>query len=1350
MAARKRSSTSTTNDAQPAARKAKAAARSPRPRPERSARRRIAKARIAELAFEAIAIEGGLLSPEWLARVAQQKAPHQAESDYRVPKGLHLREELGRYWRIAQAHWQELTRGRAGGADPQALATRFVTSLLREVFGFASLAEVAPSLVGERAFPIGHAALGGRVPVVIAPLGVELDDPLPLFGDGQRRRSAFGLAQEYLGAHEGALWGLATSGLSLRILRDNPSLTRPAWVGVDLARIFTEERYADFAALWLLLHESRFGRVPAAGEAPEPASACPLEAWREAGRAEGTRAREHLRLGVEEALVALGQGFLAQADNAALREALSSGQLSLHAYFQELLRLVYRLIFLLAAEERGVLHPEGTSPEAAQLYEEGYGLRRLRDRAVRRSAHDRHGDLWESLKITLRALARGEPRLGLPALAGLFAPEQCPHLDGARLPNAALLLAVYKLAWLRQGAALERVNWRDMGPEELGSVYESLLELVPQLRGEPKQFGFATGGEAKGHARKTTGSYYTPDSLVQVLLDSALEPVVAQAIAANPGREAEALLELAIVDPACGSGHFLLSAARRLAAHVARLEANGTPSVKDYRHALRRVVGRCIYGVDLNPMAVELCKVALWMEAVEPGLPLGFLDAHVQQGNALLGTTPELMKSGIPDAAWEPIEGDDKKAASALKKKNKAAAKVEYDLFASRPAEGDEAQALARAVAELEAQSDSTPEALAKKESQWEALLASEAYQHQKLVADAWCAAFVWPKQPGELTEAAPTNELWRQLRDQKARPPALTVAKVRELATQYRFFHWHLQFPQVFQRGGFDVVLGNPPWDSVRFNEEEFFAGSRPEIAQASTASARKKLVARLAGEDPTLFSAYRAGVRKLDGINAFVRSGVRYPLCGVGRVNLFALFAEAGRSLVNPRGRVGQILPSGIVADDSTKLFFQSVVEARQLMSFFDFENREGLFPAIDSRIRFGILTLTGIGIASAVPEFVFFATRAEHLKDSWRQFTLSADDIELVNPGTKTCPIFRSGRDAETTKSIYRRVPVLTASGWRVEQRRLINQSDDSGSFLDEPGAGRLPLYEGKYFHHYDHRWLTNSGNDDRSLTDSERTNPTVFVRPRHWYPAEEVQRRFGATWKRDWVFAWRDITNATNERTFIASVVPSLAVPNTARVVFPDQAQIADFSSLIANFGAFALDFVARQKIGGTHMSGFIVDQLPVLAPSTYEAPSPWQRDTLLRDWILPRVLELTYTAWDLEAFGRDVGYDGPPFRWDPARRFLLRCELDAAFFHLYGLPRDDVDYVMDTFPIVRKNDEKAHGEYRTKRVILEIYDAMAQAAATGVPYATRLDPPPADARVAHAASTRPEWAKRGEG
>src|SRR5262245_44556334 len=299
-------------------------------------------------------------------------------------------------------------------------------------------------------------------------------------------------------------------------------------------------------------------------------------------------------------------------------------------------------------------------------------MKRLRERAVKRSAHDRFAALWDATKVVFRGVAAGEPRLGLPALAGIFTTNQCPALDGAKLENRALLLAVFKLAWLREGGSLARVNWRDMGPEELGSVYESLLELVPQIGKDGRQFAFATGGETKGNARKTTGSYYTPDSLVQVLLDSALEPVIADTIAKNPKNAVDALLTLSIVDPACGSGHFLLAAARRLAAHVARLQANGTPAAAEYRHALRQVVGHCVYGVDLNPMAVEPCQWRLWLAAVAPGLPPTSLNSHIQQGNGLLGTTPELMAKGIPDAAWEAIEGDDKKTASALKKRNKA------------------------------------------------------------------------------------------------------------------------------------------------------------------------------------------------------------------------------------------------------------------------------------------------------------------------------------------------------------------------------------------------------------------------------------------------------------------------------------------------------------------------------------------------------------------------------------------------------------------------------------------------------------------------------------------------------
>jgi hypothetical protein len=370
------------------------------------------------------------------------------------------------------------------------------------------------------------------------------------------------------------------------------------------------------------------------------------------------------------------------------------------------------------------------------------------------------------------------------------------------------------------------------------------------------------------------------------------------------------------------------------------------------------------------------------------------------------------------------------------------------------------------------------------------------------------------------------------------------------------------------------------------------------------------------------------------------------------------------------------------------------------------------------------------------------VFFATRIGHLKDTERRFTLSAVDIALLNPATKTCPVFRSRRDAEITKAIYRRIPVLMASRWNLELRRLLNSADDSDKFFGEPSESRLPLYEGKYFHHYDHRWVTNDQRGDRALSESEHIDPNYSIRPRHWYPAEDARERFGEVWKHSWVFAWRDIARSTDERTFIATIVPSLAVPHTAKVVFAKPGQVVLLPCLMANFGSLVFDFVARQKIGGTHMSGFIVEQLPVLAPVVFATDVLWGPGSKLREWILSRVLELTYTAWDLEPFAHDVGFDGPPFRWDSERRFLLRCELDAAFFHLYGLNREDTAYVMDTFPIVRKHDEKAHGEYRTKRVILELYDALAESTRTGTPYQTRLTPPPADPTCCHPPKPRP--------
>ncbi|RKG87105.1 Eco57I restriction-modification methylase domain-containing protein [Corallococcus terminator] len=1328
------------------------------------AAKRKTKAREAQLAFEALSIEGGLLSPEWLSKVAQLQAGTQAEADYRIHKGLNLRDEIGRYWRIAQAHWADFKSGREAKADPKATAERFVLALLRDAFGFTALAPVGPAVLQERTYPIGYATLAGRVPVVVAPADSGLDTLSSAFGDGARRRSAFGLAQEYLNAQEGALWGIASDGVTLRIVRDNASLTRPAWIEADLQRLFTEDRYADFAALWLLCHETRFGREG------QPVTECALEAWRSAGREEGTRAREHLRRGVEEAIVALGQGFLSHAENAALRADLQNGTLPVKDYFNQLLRLVYRLIFLLTVEERGLLHPDGTSDATKALYANGYGIRRLRERSVKRSAHDRFSDLWEATKVVCLGLAAGEPRLGLPALAGIFAANQCPALDGAKLENRAMLLAVFKLAWLREEGSLSRVNWRDMGPEELGSVYESLLELVPQIAKDGRQFAFATGGETKGNARKTTGSYYTPDSLVQVLLASALEPVIADTIAKNPGNAAEALLGLSIVDPACGSGHFLLAAARRLAAHVARLQTNGTPSAAEYRHALRQVVGRCIFGVDLNPMAVELCKVGLWMEAVEPGLPLTFLNSHIQQGNALLGTTPDLMAKGIPDTAWDPIEGDDKKTASALKKRNKKAAEGQrsLDTLWSKPADA-EAQTVTRAVTELDAASDANVEALAKKEERWDGILGSPEYRHQKFVADAWCAAFVWPKQPGELTDAAPTNELWRQLRDGQGMAPALTTKTICELADQYRFFHWHLQFPQVFAKGGFNVVLGNPPWERVKLQEQEFFASRSEEIAKAVNAAARKKLIAKLPEENPLLWDEWCAASRRAEGESHSIRQMGRYPLCGKGDVNTYAIFAEHNRSSLGPRGRAGYIVPPGLATDDTTKAYFQDLVAKNALVALYEFENEEFLFPGIDHRVRFIVITVAKERPASSPGADTSFANRSvTALSDQSRHFTLTPSDFETLNPNTRTCPTFRSRRDADINLAMYRRAGVLwreadkeNGNPWGLRFMAMLHMANDSGLFktrqdleaakatlvgnrFTRDAETWLPLIEAKMIHIFDHRFGTYEGQTEAQdnqgklpeFDDAAHADTARVTLPYYWVPESEVAQRLASRWDRGWLLGWRDIVRSTDQRTVIASLLPRVAVGHTTPLMMPS-APPKLCACLYASLCSFVLDYAARQKIGGTHLTYGYLKQLPVLGPSAYSAAAPWDHSTTIKDWVLARVLRLTFTADDMEPFARDVEFMGPPFVWNAQQRFAVRCELDAAFFRLYELKRADIEHVMDSFPVVRKNDEKANdGVYRTKEAILSIYDELVAAERSGTPYRTRLSPPPADESITH--------------
>jgi hypothetical protein len=1315
----------------------------------RTPRRRVARATV-QLEFETVRIEGALLSPEWLTKVAKLDAPSQREDDYRIEGGLSMREELARYWKIARNAYVKFKASRDAGGDPHAAAETFVVYLLKTVFGFESLAPTAPLVVGDHTYPVAWAALGGRVPVVVAPApqkGEDLETTRPEFGDVGKKKSAFALVQEFLNVRDEALWGLCCDGVTLRLVRDNASLTRPAFIEADLERLFGEERYTDFSALWLLVHESRFGG------ADQPVHECALERWREEGQKDGTRARDHLRNSVEEALKILGNGFLRHKDSTALRQAVREGALTAMGYYQQLLRLVYRQIFLLAAEERGLLHPDDSndSAPARTLYAEGYSLRRLRERAVRRTAWDRHHDVWSSLQIVFGALDQGDARLGLPALAGLFAAHQCPDIDAACIENREFLHALYKLAWLPEESGISRVNWRDMGPEELGSVYESLLELVPQFVDDGR--GFAWADENLGNARKTSGSYYTPASLVDGLLDSALDPVMKDAEAAHPEDPARALLSLSIVDPACGSGHFLLAAARRLASRVAAVRAEGTPSRKEYQHALREVVGKCIYGVDLNPMAVELCKVALWMEAVEPGLPLTFLNSHIQHGNALLGTTPELMAGGIPDAAWDPIEGDDRPTASALKKRNKAGALGQrgMDALWTKPA-NDGAAVVAQEFAALEAAGDDDALALAAKEQRWDGILGSAAYRQQKMIADAWCAAFVWPNQPGALAEAAPTNEVWRALRDGQGTVPALTTSTTAALAGEYSFFHWHLQFPQVFKRGGFDVVLGNPPWEELTPSAKEFFAIYEPSIRsqdKSGEEAITKELLKR-----PEIAAEWKSHCRRLFGSVHSLRESGRHLLfapgnLGKGDFNVYRMFVETAMASVRQGGVVAQIVPETLYSGATTMAIRRALFEHFEWRLLLGLENSgAGWFPGVHKSAKFCLYAATKGGSTDALR--VAFGIRSQtDLVDAIAAKSpvfLSPSIVRSMSPDALAIMELLSPADFNLAVRMHGAWPAF-GSGDDLRPRhkhmRELDMTNDSALFRTDPPG--LAVYEGRMVGQFDHRAKGYRSGKARSADwvdfafgdHDKRIQAQFYVREGD-LPAKLESRPFR------YRVGFCNIASPTNERTLVATLVPPGTVCGNKIPTITFEEDSDWFAALwvgVAN--SFAMDFLARKKVSLT-MTNTIIDSLPF--------PRLPASDVRVRQ-IVPLVARLCCVGremqayWDLLVAGGWVGPLDVEAHGlnDDGMRSVAEAEVNAAVaFGLFGLSRADLDYILDTFPIVEKRDRKAFGEYRTKRLILEIYDAMAEAIRTGIPYQTRLDPPPADPRLE---SPRPAWATK---
>ena len=647
---------------------------------------------------------------------------------------------------------------------------------------------------------------------------------------------------------------------------------------------------------------------------------------------------------------------------------------------------------------------------------------------------------------------------------------------------------------------------------------------------------------------------------------------------------------------------------------------------------------------------------------------------------------------------------------------------------------------------------------------QAEQLAASSERRIQKLLADAWCAAFVQRKTDVTRSIAITHAVLENFGADDGSLNLAAAERLVTELTRQYRFFHWHVEFPHIFRvgngardfdpatgwSGGFSCVIGNPPWDQVQFDPRDFFASRNPTIANIANMAERENAIAKLEEDDFALYTEYKAEQRYNDGVKHFVHDSGKFPLTSYGRLNTHSLFTECVRSIIAPHGRLGVIVPTGIATDAMTASFFRDLVQQRRLDSLLDFVTNPDLWQEIGhGRMRFSLLTITGASEVVAQPEFATLTKHPRRLPPRGQRIHVSASDLLLVNPNTGTCPMFQTQRDAEITIGIYRRVPVLCREDpdenpWGLSFQLMFMMNTDSKLFRTREQlqlAGwilegntfvrnddlMLPLYEAKLIHQFDHRLASYDKRPKDSqdtelprLDLNEKNDPSRSPIPHYWVDKTEVDDRLSRrSWDRDWLLGWRDICRSSDERTVIATVIPRSAVGNKFPLLLTDQ-PASKVALLAASLSSFALDYCARQKMSGTTLNFYLAKQLPVLPPSTYEE---WE------SWMCNRILELTYTSWDIRSFARDLGDDRPPFRWDEERRSVMRAELDAAFFHLYGIDRGDVEYIMETFPIVKRKDIQQYGTFRTKDLILQIYDAMAEAARTGASYQTRLNPPP---------------------
>ena len=1135
---------------------------------------------------------------------------------------------------------------------------------------------------------------------------------------------------------------------------------------------------------------------------------------------------------------------LAEGDLQSQKHEIGYGQFTRRQYTREYLAEVresalvflYRLLFLLYAEDRHLL------PVADKRYH-AYSVRRLReevrdkvDAGLKWSST--MPKLWLALQGVFTLVDQGDDDIGMPAYnGGLFARARAPLLERTLVPDTVMAPIIDALSRRTEDLLHAWINYRDLAVSHLGSIYERLLEyvLVHEVQAEDdyrdKPEIDRIVAQPASFARKVSGSYYTHDDLVQLILRESVGLLARERLEAfdrqivkfnkraslNPGDwdvldrldPASAILELKFCDPAMGSGHFLVALVDDLAGRVleaadtaaqsvaaqpwaAHLVERGQPWVSplvarmaairaairktantrhwavtdaqlDDRHIVRRMIlKKTIFGVDKNPMAVELAKTALWLHTFTVGAPLSFLDHHLKCGDSLHGERLETALRGMQNVGTLFQMSELARLEIAAKGLEQVAEFTDVDIAEAELSKSLAAEAQSQ-LAPLNAlldfwramrwlvpgwPVDSTAKLGKLGESPLRAALGELLSPARNLVA-----VLVAGRIEGKGEAIAAANEL---------------LARARALAVREQFFHWWTAFPTVFKAngaGGFDAVIGNPPWDRIKLQEVEWFAEREPQIAMQARASDRKRLIGELQKAGAPVAAQYAEATERAEANARVLAKAGDYPLLGGGDVNLFSLFVERAQALVEPNGLVALLTPSGIAADKGAAEFFRSISTTGRLGALFDFENRKVFFPDVDGRFKFSTLVFGGAQRRFDETRCSFYLHQLAELDDPARTLRLTAEDFALVNPNTGAAPIFRTQRDADITTRIYRVNPVMVARDelnpatnqraerkvWPVKYATMFHMTNDSKFFYSRAelearafkavglnrlacsGVDALPLYEGKMVQLFDHRAADvaiHANNLHRAaqpepISLSEKLGVDRYPVPQFYVMAEDA-----AVNPHGWALGFKEITAPTNARTMIASMLPRAGYGNKLPLLIPTEnssESAARTASLLgANLNSVPFDFVLRQKLQGQTINLFILEQLPLIAAARFDEPLPaafaarqraaglmngHHATPTVADYIVPQVLALSYTAHDLAPFARDLGYVDargqvlPPFVWNDEDRRARLAALDALFMHLYGLNADDAAYVLDTFPIVREQDIAAFGRYRSKDEVL---------------------------------------------